>query len=118
MGVLDSIKEIQQGFSLVKISNIVDNVLLVEGKTDGIFYKRFINNLSVFYGEPETNESNEIEKIVLKKTDLNKNFYGILDADYKARKVNDKIKDRIFIIDANSLETLLIKYAGTGYGGM
>lgn len=112
MGALDSIKEIQQGFSLVKISNEIDNALLVEGKTDGFFYKRFTNSLLIFYGEPETNESNEIERIVLSKTNLNKNFYGILDADYTNRKVNKKISNRIFTIDANSLETLLVKYAG------
>lgn len=115
MSALNSLKEIQQGFSLVKFSNLIDNVLLVEGKTDGFFYKRFTNSLSVFYGEPKTSESNEIEEIVLKKTDFNKNFYGILDADYKTREINTKIKDRIFIIDANSLETLLVKYAGTVY---
>lgn len=115
MSALDSLKEIQQGFSLVKFSNLIDNALLVEGKTDGIFYKKFTDFLSVFYGEPETNESNEIADIVLSKTNLNKNFYGVLDADYKSKIIANKIINRIFIIDANSLETMLIKYAGNEY---
>lgn len=81
-------------------------ILFVEGMTDYIFYTRFLkkkNDIDVFHGK----------KVIEEVKKHYKNAYGIIDPDYKGKKiifnnVPRAIKDRIHVIDANSLETLLV----------
>ena len=106
---LDSLKQIQEGLSLVSFSSLIDNVLLVEGKTDAEFYKNLIC-IIIHYGSP--NEKNCIDKIIKDKRKVGKNIYGIIDKDYKNHAVESELKKYIFVIDSNSLETMIIKYVG------
>ncbi len=94
------------------IKSKLDNILLVEGYTDLIFYSRFLHKkeFSVFFKADE--ERNPVKNMVLNIFLLAKNVYGIIDPDYKNDSgIDDRIRDRIHIIDANSLETLIIKYS-------
>ena len=106
---LDSLKQIQEGLSLVRFSSLIDNVLLVEGKTDAEFYRNLIC-IIIHYGSP--NEKNCIDKIIKDKRKEGKNIYGIIDKDYKSHVVESELKKYLFVIDANSLETMIIKYVG------
>lgn len=105
-----SSEKIQKGFSLITMSSRIDWGLLVEGHTDALFYEKYKNNLTVFYGEPEKGESSMIPKIVKSKVDIGKNIYGIIDADYEAKTIDSKYQNNLIITDAHSLETMLIKH--------
>lgn len=102
--------KIQQGFSLIKEASVIDWGLLVEGHTDALFYEKYENNLTVFYGAPNENESSMISRIVKDKVNKGKNFFGIMDADYEAEKIETKYQSNLTITDAHSLETMLIKH--------
>lgn len=104
---LDSTKEIQKGFSMVRYCARIENVLLVEGATDAEFYKNFTKK-TIHYGSPDDEDS--IIEIVDKKRKENKTIYGIIDRDYKPKQIDENLKNYLFVIDAHSLETMLIKY--------
>lgn len=101
-------KNIQEGLSIVKFTKI-DNVLLVEGKTDAVFYMNF-SEKKIFFGTPEEKES--IKEIIKEKRKGEKHVYGIIDRDYQMPCIEEQLKDYLFITDANSLETMIIKYVG------
>lgn len=108
---IESSIKIQEGLSIVNFSNTIENVLLVEGKTDAAFYSQFPeNNKNIHYGSPK--EYNNIIKIVENKFRSKHYVYGIIDRDYKTHTLKPELQKFIFIIDANSLETVIIKYLG------
>ncbi len=97
-----------------------DNVLAVEGKTDRKFYQKF-TNLEILISPKIMNESkkeidcrDKILKAISKQKEKGMHWFGIMDADYSLPIIPSEIeigKDVIFT-DANSLETMLVKYAG------
>lgn len=110
---LESFVDVQEGLSIVK-NSMIENVLLVEGKTDAEFYKHF-SRIKIHYGSP--NETDGIKDIVEhKRIELEQTVYGIIDKDYKEKKEVEreieKIKDFIFFTDAHSLETMIIRHVG------
>lgn len=107
-----TVKDCNSSLSIVKFSSRIDWGLLVEGKTDEVFYKKVTDKLNTFHGSPESYENSDIAQIVADKRRNGKNFFGIIDADYKSHIFSDDVKDYIQITDANSLETMMIKYYG------
>lgn len=107
-----TVKECQESLSIVKFSYKIDWGLLVEGKTDEVFYKKITDKLATFHGSPESYENADIPKIVAEKRRNNQNFFGIIDADYKKHVFSGELQNYIQITDANSLETMMVKYYG------
>ena len=109
---LAAVIDVQEGLSIVRCSNI-ENVLLVEGKTDAEFYKNF-SKKKIHYGSK--GETCAIKDIIEDKINSGKSVYGIIDNDYKEenemQSETEKIKDFVFITDAHSLETMIIKHVG------
>ncbi len=103
----------QNGLSMCNyIKHTINNILLVEGPTDWFFYSRFLCKKKYTLFFKAFDEDNSVKNMVLKIYSLGKNIYGIIDPDYKNESDIDKrIRDRIHVIDANSLETLLVKYS-------
>ena len=103
-----------------------DRILVVEGETDKTFYENFTdlnikmsNALENEYPEKYSKKScNDLILRAIKRRsiDFNMHWYGIIDKDYKTDdEVNEicaELKEYIFITDANSLETMIIKYVG------
>ena len=121
---LTDTKEIQKSFSQYLFDkDEVDDVLLVEGRTDYTFYSRFTSEkkYKIYYDTPtDDNDERESKKkhkhtvksLVEEMSSKGKNIYGIIDRDYKKTLgIHHKIRGRIHVIDANSLETLIIKYS-------
>ena len=154
------INSIQKGFSHLKLINPIigdtkkyQHILLVEGKTDAEFYKRFLkSDVLIFYANKDAynKEIDKIPEYMLQGRIINKqNIYVILDKDYKTEdelyepfedylnkldpsKDFDTLKNTkynewrllctnpkkylnkfIWITDANSLETMMLKYCDT-----
>lgn len=107
-----TINECNESLSTVKFSYRIDWGLLVEGKTDEVFYKKITDKLNTFHGSPESYENADIPQIVADKRKNGKHFFGIIDADYKTHNFSNEIKDYIRVTDAHSLETMMIKYYG------
>ena len=117
---LNDPREIQRSFSQYLCDKEkVDDVLLVEGKTDYTFYRRFTSEkeYKIYYDTPPDNNNEDegkkkhkptVKSLVEKMSLEGKNIYGIIDPDYKD---TFDIDDRIHVIDANSLETLILKYS-------
>ena len=103
----------QHGLSMHKyVKEKINNILLFEGYTDWLFYKRFLynNKYRDFFKVEE--EKASVKSMVLQIYLDGKNIYAIIDPDYKnATNIDKRIRDRIHVIDANSLETLLVKYS-------
>ena len=113
---LDDPKEINQSFSCYNsIKNTIDDVLLFEGATDNTFYSRFPieKKYSIFYRYPNEKETRRtVKSFVQEMGPKGKNIYGIIDPDYSnAKDIPEEVRDRIHVIDANSLETLIVKYS-------
>ncbi|MCQ2248385.1 MAG: DUF4435 domain-containing protein [Treponema sp.] len=110
----EKLNYIQENFSTARLSSVIDWGLLVEGPTDVVFYKKVTDKLTTFHGAPESyeGESSVIPIIIAEKRKNGQHFYGIIDADYKNHKFSDEIKNYMQVTDANSLETMMIKYYG------
>lgn len=112
-------QDIAISFSDGRFLNI-DNVLAVEGSTDKKFYQEF-TNLEILISPKILNESknkidckDKILKAISEQKEKGMHWFGIMDADYSLPIMPSDIeigKDCIFT-DANSLETMLVKYAG------
>ena len=113
---LDNPEEIKQSFSFyISNKNTIDDVLLFEGVTDNTFYSRFPidKKYSIFYRRPNDYEIKcTVKSLVQEMGPKGKNIYGIIDPDYSnAKDIPEEVRDRIHVIDANSLETLIVKYS-------
>ena len=97
-----------------------DYILAVEGPTDKKFYQKY-TNLEILISTEMTNATkvkidcrNKILKAISEQKNKGLHWFGIMDSDYSLPKIPSDIeldKDIIFT-DANSLETMLVKYAG------
>ena len=136
--------KINKSFSMLKhdVKTIPEPILLVEGETDEIFYKRLIKgNVSIFYSN-HYSESLLHKDILSIKICNKKKIFAIFDKDYETeeKKINnfvhclqvyqndfwndlnndeqnaikqsptDFVKQFIWITDAHSLETMLVKH--------
>ena len=108
---LSSNLEIQNSLSQYKhIKNLIkDDIIYVEGKTDKIFYSQFTKGFHIVCS---SEKEKDVQLLVLENMLQGKNIYGIIDPDYSnAKGIPRKIRDKIHVIDANSLETLIVKYS-------
>ena len=127
-------RELGLPLNLPMISDKFDWILLVEGTTDVVFYKKFTSSFkefknNSFKSEFETDEEetlkdiskkrkNDSRKKILRlieakvKDDRTKHYYGIMDSDYWRPQYDVSIKKNIMFTDANSLETMMYKWAG------
>lgn len=92
-----------------------NDVLLVEGKTDYIFYSRFTKQYNIFCRIPnidnDTGNDCTVKGLISEMFPKGKNIYGIIDPDYNnSVNIESSIRNRVHVIDANSLETLIVKY--------
>lgn len=107
-----------------KLSREKKCVILVEGSTDRKFYELFKKNDAIEIQEIGCFSTKEKkyplgdrkltgkEAIIhqVEKNDTDKYFFGIVDKDYDNCQIEDKTK--LFVTDANSLETMIVKYVG------
>lgn len=107
-----TVENCNASLSTARVSYRIDWGLLVEGKTDVVFYKKITDKLNTFHGSPESYENADIPQIVANKRQNGQHFFGIIDADYKAHIFLEDVKDFMQVTDANSLETMMIKYYG------
>lgn len=145
--------KLNNSFSNLTYLNTMNWCVVVEGKTDELFYKNYTKlplfgetkveekekynsnseKIKNFLDQLEHDSADTKEKIICiihEKNKDGKHFYGIADADYhkpysmsdlkklhKIMKVDfsdlqDIIKNQVVFTDANSLETMMIKWAG------
>ena len=116
---LDAVNENKLSFAYCRFfceRNNGNDVLLVEGKTDYIFYSRFTKKYNIFCRIPnidnDTGNDCTVKGLVSDMFSAGKNIYGIIDPDYNnGSDIKENIRNRIHVIDANSLETLIVKYS-------
>ena len=121
----------------LQLSGEFDWILLVEGSTDVEFYKMFAPSFTEFdklsvqrkeklYDDFEKElkkKFKKIDKLDSRKKIIHlikakvgcpktKHFYGIMDHDYNLPWDYKSIESNIMFTDANSLETMMFKYAG------
>ena len=108
---LDCNEDINSSISSLK--TLKKDSLVVEGGTDKIFYRRFTQNYSVFkVAEAPNAKDSDVKSLVQEMSSQGLNIYGIIDPDYSnAKDIPEEVRDRIHVIDANSLETLIVKYS-------
>ena len=137
-----NIANVQNNTSSIQLSRFPDWSLVVEGGTDKKFYKKYtslqenciLRVLSIEKNEPQLvnnkadGNKEKIICIIREKLKDGKNFFGIIDKDYaspdlkKLAQIMNADEDELIqlcadnnitITDANSLETMMIKYSGT-----
>lgn len=96
----------------------IDFILAVEGKTDKMFYEKYtrleirpagkIKNAH----EKQLDCRSKIIKEISKQNKERRHWFGIIDADYVQPKIPSEIGNDVIFTDANSLETMLVKYSG------
>ena len=112
---IDDIEKCKTSFAACRfdsMTNKVHDILVLEGKTDYTFYSRFTNKFHIYYKDPKSDGDCEVTELVFDLFPKGKNIYGIIDPDYNnSDNIEPNIRNRIHVIDANSLETLLVKYS-------
>lgn len=114
---LDCIEDINSSCSNYKYiedeEKVKAGIIYVEGDTDETFYSQFTNKYHFCRGSKSEREKKyNVKTKVLEKRLQGNNAYGIIDPDYSnAKDIPKEVRDRIHVIDANSLETLIVKYS-------
>jgi len=122
--IMETINSSKTGVSHSVLLN-QDWIIAVEGSTDKLFYEKFCSYLNIETSNgiknkyPENHTRISCRDMILKtiksqSLQPNKHWFGIMDADYSLPVIPSEIKigKEIIFTDANSLETMLIKYSG------